>query len=459
MVTPAAFAATELGDTGELPATSQEVGPPGPLPLIEGTAKTSFDRDVFKICVTGGGNFSATTVGGTRFDTQLFLLDAEGKGVYANDDSGAPGPSTLPADHDLTPRTPGVYYLAISHFDFDPVGDAGRIFPNRAAVVGPTDPKDRRAMTGWIGSGAPAGELAYTIFLTGAKSCIPPDETPPEIHLRAPQKDAVFARGEIVAADYECVEEEGGSGLASCEGTVADGQPIDTATVGEKSFTVTASDKQGNQSSVTHTYTVVDREPPAITLSSPLDGAVFTLGQVVPASYSCSDEPGGSGLESCAGDVPSGAPIDTSTPGVHTFTVHARDVAGNVSTASATYTVLFEFEGFLPPVDNPPAVNRVKAGRVVPVKFRLGGYRGRDVFADGYPRSVAMPCGSTGEPAGSAATRSALRPRLAYKADHGLYVYRWKTDKAWAGSCRQLVVQLTDGSFHRANFRFTRKNG
>ena len=34
------------------------------------------------------------------------------------------------------------------------------------------------------------------------------------------------------------------------------------------------------------------------------------------------------------------------------------------------------------------------------------------------------------------------------------YTYVWKTDKAWAGTCRQLVVQLTDGTFHRATFDF-----
>jgi hypothetical protein len=460
---PATFGAVEQGDAGELPATSQKVGPPGPLTSIEGTTSGSQDRDVFQICLTGGGNFSAETrkippEDGTNFDSQLFLLDKDGKGVYANDDHDGrnPGPSTLPANHDLTPRTPDVYYLAISHFDFDPVSSAGRIFPNASTgVVGPTGSGGHRSMTGWMGvGGSPGG--SYTIFLTGAKSCIP-DTAPPQIALRAPEDGAVFARGELVAADYECVEEESGSGLESCEGSAPDGQPIDTATVGEKTFEVTASDRAGNKASVTHTYTVVDREPPLITLASPLDGAEFTLGELVRASYSCSDEPGGSGLQSCAGNVPNGSPIDTNTPGPHTFTVRAQDRAGNVSTATAAYTVLFDFEGFLPPVDNPPAVNRVKAGRTVPMKFRLGGYRGRDVLADGYPRSVPMACGTGAELDGGKAARAASRPRLAFKARNDVYTYRWKTEKGWAGSCRQFVLKLVDGSVHHANFRFTGK--
>ena len=34
------------------------------------------------------------------------------------------------------------------------------------------------------------------------------------------------------------------------------------------------------------------------------------------------------------------------------------------------------------------------------------------------------------------------------------YIYVWKTEKSWAGSCRQLQVQLNDGTLHTANFKF-----
>ena len=70
-----------------------------------------------------GDSFSATTVGGAGFDTQLFLFDDDGAGVargkVANDDSSGTFQSTLPTAP--TPLTnggtlsypPGVYYLAI----------------------------------------------------------------------------------------------------------------------------------------------------------------------------------------------------------------------------------------------------------------------------------------------------------------------------------------------------------
>ena len=48
-----------------------------------------------------------------------------------------------------------------------------------------------------------------------------------------------------------------GSPFASCTGTVANGANIDTATVGAKTFTVTAKDQAGNQSTITNTYLVI----------------------------------------------------------------------------------------------------------------------------------------------------------------------------------------------------------
>jgi hypothetical protein len=62
---------------------------------------------------------------------------------------------------------------------------------------------------------------------------------------------------------------------------------------------------------------------------------VYSQGQVVNAAYSCND--GGSGLTSCSGPVANGNAIDTSN-GPHTFTVTAKDAAGNTSSATVSYT-------------------------------------------------------------------------------------------------------------------------
>lgn len=89
----------------------------------------------------------------------------------------------------------------------------------------------------------------------------------------------------------------------------------------------------------TATITVVDRTPPAIAIGSPTDGETLTQGQRIAAVYGCADEAGGSGVAACTGTVPSGAAIDTATPGQKTFTVTAADTAGNAATLTRTYMV------------------------------------------------------------------------------------------------------------------------
>jgi len=58
--------------------------------------------------------------------------------------------------------------------------------------------------------------------------------------------------------------------------------------------------------------------------------------------------------------------------------------------------------------------------------------------------------GVPSEPAGRPRARAACNRDAAT----GRYNYVWKTDKAWAGKCRQLVVKFLDGSVRRANFKF-----
>src|SRR5258706_2774270 len=59
-------------------------------------------------------------------------------------------------------------------------------------------------------------------------------------------------------------------------------------------------------------------------------------------------------------------------------------VCGVVTNFSLFATFQSLFSGFFPPVDNPTAVNVLKAGRAVPVKFSLGGNQGLDIFAPSF---------------------------------------------------------------------------
>jgi hypothetical protein len=201
---------------------------------------------------------------------------------------------------------------------------------------------------------------------------------------------------------------------------------------------------------------MIDRRAPSVSVTTPATGASYTLGQAVTADYGCEDN--GSGVQSCSGPVTDGQPIDTLITGAKTFAVSGTDNVGNSALVSVPYSVVapptFNFGGFLPPVDPLPTVNSMKAGAAVPVKFSLGGFQGLNIFAAGYPKSSPTVCGSSAMEDGVEQTVSAGDSSLSYDAATGVYSYIWKTDKGWAGTCRQLVVKFTDGSMHYANFKF-----
>jgi len=113
----------------------------------------------------------------------------------------------------------------------------------------------------------------------------------------------------------------------------------------------------------------------------------------------------------------------------------------------------YSFGGFLQPVDARPTVNSLKAGAAVPVKFSLGGNQGLDIFTAGYPKSQVIACDSTADVDGIETTVTAGGSSLTYDPTSNLYTYIWKTDKGWAGTCRQLVFTFTNGSVQRANFK------
>jgi len=45
---------------------------------------------------------------------------------------------------------------------------------------------------------------------------------------------------------------------------------------------------------------------------------------------------------------------------------------------------------------------------------------------------------------------------LKYDAVANQYIYNWKTDGSFSGTCRQLTIRLADGTYHRADFKFSK---
>jgi hypothetical protein len=148
--------------------------------------------------------------------------------------------------------------------------------------------------------------------------------------------------------------------------------------------------------------------------------------------------------------------------GTHTFRVRATDLAGNTDPTPATFSwtikQAYSFSGFLAPVSDPPKTNRTKAGSLIPVRFSLGGNYGRDIFAPGYPVSRPIACSAL--PTTEVEVDESATPGfdlLLYNPLTKRYIYLWKTERSWVGTCRQLVVKFNDGGpEYFANFKFVR---
>lgn len=202
---------------------------------------------------------------------------------------------------------------------------------------------------------------------------------------------------------------------------------------------------------VTAPAVVTDTTPPVVTVPAAVSATATGASQAV-VGYEASawDETDGALPVSCS-------PASGSSFAVGSTTVlcTATDAAGNVGSASFTVTVTYAWSGFLRPVDNLPVVNVVKAGSAVPVKFSLSGDQGLAIFTEAPGSRLAPTVGTaTADALEELATPGASG--LTYDAVTDTYTYVWKTNKAWSGTTRDLVVTLADGSVHTARFQFTK---
>jgi probable HAF family extracellular repeat protein len=278
----------------------------------------------------------------------------------------------------------------------------------------------------------------------------------------SPGPDVAGWNNEDVTVTLDATD-EGGSNVKEISYSIngdantvhGDRATFDITTEGENTITYFATDNAGNAEE-TETFVVgIDKTGPEVNIATPPDGAEYLLGETVAAKYTCPDA--GSGLDSCVGTVPDGASIDTASVGQKTFTVRAWDKVDNFTSESSMYSVVYDFDGFFNPVNNPDVLNRAKAGSAIPVKFSLGGDQGLDIFAEkdgfSFPRSGPIPCAATDPIDTVEQTVTANSSGLTYDASTNVYTYVWKTQRNWTG-CRQLVVSLDDGKEYTANFEF-----
>lgn len=223
---------------------------------------------------------------------------------------------------------------------------------------------------------------------------------------------------------------------------------------GSHTITLTVTDTGGGSDTDDVVVNIVDTTSPIITC--PAD-VVVNLPLNLTATSMVVNYPAVTATDGCSSSVNvTSSPASGSVFPLGTTTVHASADDGTTTPSTCTFKVIvqYNFAGFFRPVDNLPVFNVVQAGRAIPVKFSLSGYKGLGIFAAGSPSSGPVACNSSDPATDLTETVTAGGSSLNYDPTTDQYIYVWKTNPAWAGTCRQLVVQLNDGSIHRANFRF-----
>jgi len=223
---------------------------------------------------------------------------------------------------------------------------------------------------------------------------------------------------------------------------------------GSHTITLTVTDTGGGSDTDDVVVNIVDTTSPVITcpadvvVNLPLDSTATSMVVNYPAVTA---------IDGCSSSVTvTSSPASGSVFSIGTTTVNASADDGTTTPSTCSFKVIvqYNFAGFFQPVDNLPVFNVVQAGRAIPVKFSLSGYKGLGIFAAGSPSSGPVACNSSDPASDLTETVTAGGSSLSYDPTTDKYIYVWKTDPSWAGTCRQLVVELNDGSIHRANFRF-----
>lgn len=113
----------------------------------------------------------------------------------------------------------------------------------------------------------------------------------------------------------------------------------------------------------------------------------------------------------------------------------------------------FQFSGgFRAPIDN-AALNVAKAGKTVPVKWRVLDSEGNPVSdPESFESVTSTGDACDGGPADAVETYAG-ESGLQYLGD-GVWQFNWKTPKSYAGQCRTLVLTLSDDSTLTADFKF-----
>jgi len=272
----------------------------------------------------------------------------------------------------------------------------------------------------------------------------------------------VLVKGDTV---YETNETFGVNLSAPSQATLADGSGTGTIQNDDAAPTLSIDDvthSEGNSGTTSYVFTVSKTGATAVNASVNFATADGTATQ--PSDYTSNSGP----LTFLPADVSKQITVlvtgDINIEPNETFTVNLTSPTdATITDGSGLGTItnddFFTFLGFFTPVENPPAVNIVNAGRAIPLKWQLhtpAGANVQDLSVVQDIRFVQVACQAeviTNPIDGLADDAGLSDLRLV----DGGYQFNWKTEKRFANTCMEIRVTLTDGSpAQLAKFRFTK---
>jgi hypothetical protein len=315
-------------------------------------------------------------------------------------------------------------------------------------------------------SGIPAITVSYT----------PPDTTAPVSTIALSPANPDGQGGWYASAVHATVsgaDEADGSGVTETRcaldpstvpasfgdlpaGCAYSGTGADISSDGSHVLYTASKDDAGNAETPVSQSFKLDRTAPTVSCAAAPSFLLGQAGATVTATVT----------DATSGPVQSrfSADADTTSVGAKTAEMTAADVAGNQAGSGCAYAVTYGFAGFLAPIDNldangGPVLNAVKAGRPIPLKWRLTDATGAPVTAltDAQITVVGISCGldtTLDQLEETTVGASGLQ-----NLGDGNYRLNWKSPTDYANSCKRLRLDLAEGSntnpiYHTADFKF-----
>jgi alpha-tubulin suppressor-like RCC1 family protein len=230
------------------------------------------------------------------------------------------------------------------------------------------------------------------------------------------------------------------SGVVAC--------PVEQVLSGEgaaiASSVRTVTDAAGNSASSNTVTVKIDRTAP--TLAPSVSPSPLLLNAVASAIANGGDALSGVAAQSCA--VPA-----TNAIGGRTTTCTVADQAGNTANGNAAYRIIYGFNGYSTPVQNPGVLNVFKAGRSIPLKWRVLDAQGSPVTNLSSASVAAIAIGCTAATENRISLYGGSNGQL-QNLGNGYYQLDWMAASSLRGACRRLELDLGDGVIHPALFKF-----